>query len=96
MFLNVIASGRSSSYYSTAYKIADSQIEAYRNENFDNLASEDFDISDLPGGHLTTIVSNEIDGNNETDIRQVSLVVSWNYKRDQEVKIVTYIYRNGL
>lgn len=96
LFVNVIAAGRSAAYYSSAYKLADSKIEQYRNTNFDLLAPENMTTSELPNGQVVSEISNEVDGVNETDIKRVELRVSWNYQRPQEVKIVTYIYRGGL
>jgi prepilin-type N-terminal cleavage/methylation domain-containing protein len=96
LFLNIISAGKSAAYYSGAYKIADSKVEEYRNSNFDALADEATPITELPNGTLSTTITNEIDGLAETEIKRVELVVGWNYKRDQEIKIVTYIYRGGL
>lgn len=96
LFLNIITAGKSAAHYSSAYKIADSKIEDYRNSNFDMLADENFTLTELPSGNLTSTVTNEVDGLNEAEIKRVELVVSWNYKRAQDIKIVTYIYRGGL
>jgi type II secretory pathway pseudopilin PulG len=96
LLLNTVTAGKTATYYSTAYKIADSKIEDYRNSNFDILQDEEIDISELPGGTLTTTVTNEIDGNPEDDMRKIELLLRWSFKRDQEIKIVTYIYRGGL
>lgn len=96
LFVNVIAAGKSAAHYSTAYKLADSKIEEYRNSNFDSLADETVTIAELPDGGLTTAVTNEVDGSVETEIKRVELTINWNYQRDREIKIVTYIYRGGL
>ena len=96
LFVNIIVAGKSAAHYSTAYKLADSKIEEYRNSNFDSLAGELVNISDLPEGSLTTTVTNDIDGSIETEIKRVELTINWNYQRAQEIKIVTYIYRGGL
>lgn len=96
VFVNVIISGRSAAYYSNAYKIADSKIEAYRNTNFDLLTDENGTIGELPGGTFRTEITNEIDGVNEADIKRLELTVSWNYQRPREIKIVTLVYRGGL
>ncbi len=96
LYLNVITADRSAAFYSIAYKLADSTMEEYRNTNFDNLADEHRDIAELPSGAIDTTVTNEIDGHNEADIKQVDLVVSWDFKRHQEVHLVTYVYRDGL
>jgi prepilin-type N-terminal cleavage/methylation domain-containing protein len=96
LFVNVIAAGKSAAHYSTAYKLADSKIEEYRNASFDNLADETATITELPDGSLTATVTNEIDGSTETDIKRVELTINWSYQRDREIKIVTYVYRGGL
>lgn len=96
LFINVIAAGRSAAYYSSAYKLADSKMEQYRNTNFDLIAPESITTTDLPNGQIISEITSEVDGVNETDIKRVELKVSWNYQRPQEVKLVTYIYRGGL
>ena len=96
LFVNVVMAGRSATYYSSAYKIADSKMEEYRNTNFDLIAQENTAVSDLPDGQLASEITNEIDGVNKTDIKRVEMTISWKYQRTQEIKIVTYIYRGGL
>jgi type II secretory pathway pseudopilin PulG len=96
LFVNVVMAGRSATYYSSAYKIADSKMEEYRNSNFDLIAQENTAVSDLPDGQLASEITNEIDGVNKTDIKRVEMTISWKYQRTQEIKIVTYIYRGGL
>ena len=92
LFLNTITAGKSASHYSNAYKIADSKIEAYRNTSFDSIVDENIDITDeLPLGAINTDITDE-----DEDFKKVELTISWNFKRNQEIKIVTYIYRGGL
>lgn len=96
VFLNVITANKSAAYYSSAYKIADSMIEGYRSQEFDNIQNETVVIPELPQGEANLVVSNEIDGNFEDDIKELELTISWNFKRGQEIKIVTYVAREGL
>ena len=96
LFVNIMKAGKSAAYYSTAYKLADSKIEEYRNSNFDTLADESATLTELPNGNLETTITNEVDGSIETDIKRIELIIGWEFQRAQEIKIVTYIYRGGL
>jgi len=96
LYVNIMKAGKSAAYYSTAYKLADSKIEEYRNSNFDTLADESAALTELPNGNLETTITNEVDGSIETDIKRIELIIGWEFQRAQEIKIVTYIYRGGL
>ncbi len=96
LFLNVITANKSAAYYSSAYKIADSLIEDCRSKSFDSVVDDSIVIPDLPEGQANIVTSNEIDGFTENDIKKVSLTLSWDFKNYQEIKIVTYIARDGL
>lgn len=96
VFINSIEANKSAEYYSKAYKILDSKIEEYRNSDFNSLTDTEFDIAELPSGHGVLTVEENVEGAPQNDIREVELTVSWNFKRDREVKIATYIARGGI
>jgi type II secretory pathway pseudopilin PulG len=96
LFLNVIAANNSARYYSYAYKVADSKIEEYRNTTFENIEDETFPVSELPLGQGDLTVSNEIGGSPQDNIKELDLTISWNYKKAQEIRIVTYVTTGGL
>jgi type II secretory pathway pseudopilin PulG len=96
LYVGVIRANKSSEYYSRAYRDIDSQVEKYRKDSFDTLASGTFTVTDLPSGQGTVVVSNVIDGVAQNDIKQVNLTLTWVYRKTNSVKITTYITRNGV
>jgi type II secretory pathway pseudopilin PulG len=96
VFINSIEANKSAEYYSKAYKILDSKIEEYRNADFNTLSSSQFDIPELPGGQGTFTVSNTVEGAPQNDIKQVNLVVHWDFKRARQVESSTYMSRGGI
>ncbi|MEI6639892.1 MAG: hypothetical protein WCL46_09250 [Chlorobium sp.] len=96
LFIAVIRANKTSEYYSRAYRDIDSQVEKYRGGSFDGITTGTFTVTDLPSGQGTVTVSNTIDGMPQNDIKQVDLTLSWNYKRQNQIKITTYISRNGI
>lgn len=85
-------------YRSSAYKLLDSKIEEYRNVNFDALATGT--ISPAPGlpenSVIATNVTANVEGSDQTDIRLVTVTVSWDFKGAQNARISTYITRGGI
>jgi len=96
LFIYSISVNKSSEYYSIAYKKLDSKVEEYRELPFDELSSETFQISELPEGQGVLTVTDVIEGAPQTDIKSIKLVITWNFKRSQEIKSVTYVSREGL
>lgn len=96
LYLNVITANKSAAYYSNAYKIADSMIEEYRTNSFDSIVNETVEVTELPEGSANLIVSSEIDGVTESDIKELDLTISWNFNRTQSIRIVTYVAKDGL
>ena len=96
LYITVIRANKASEYYSRAYRDIDSQVEVYRNGSFDDIATGTFVVTDLPGGSGALTVSNVVDGAPQADIKKLDLVLSWNYRRVNSVKITTYITRNGV
>lgn len=96
LFITVIQSNKSSEYYSRAYRSADSQLEIYRRASFDSLASGSFAVPSLPGGQGAVTVTNVIDGASQADIKQLDITVSWVFKKNKQVKISSYVTRNGV
>lgn len=98
IFLNVMVANISSKNFSNAYKIADSKIEEYRNTPFLNIESEEFDIPELADadGHGSLTVTEEVDGVAAEGIKKLDLTISWNYKRERNIRIVTYITEGGI
>jgi prepilin-type N-terminal cleavage/methylation domain-containing protein len=97
LYMNVIVANKSAAYYSSAYKVADSMIEAYRGAAFDTIVDgETGIISELPGGEYTLDVTSELNGSPEADIKKVDLVISWDFKKERELRVVTYISRSGM
>ena len=96
LFISVVQSNKSASYYSNAYRIADSKIEEYRRASFDGLTTNTFTISSLPSGQGTLTVTNNIDGAPQVDIKRLDLTIAWNYKKARSASISTYVTRNGV
>jgi hypothetical protein len=88
VFINSIEANKSAEYYS--------KIEEYRNADFNTLSSSQFDIPELPGGQGTFTVSNTVEGAPQNDIKQVNLVVHWDFKRARQVESSTYMSRGGI
>ena len=95
-FVNVITINKTNEYYSQAYKILDSKIEELRSEPFSGIADSTFSVSELPGGTGTVTISNNIEGQNQDGIVEADVTVSWNFKKQTEVKASTYISNGGL
>lgn len=85
-------------YRSSAYKLLDSKIEEYRDVNFDALASGTVSPApDLPeNSTIATTVTSNIEGSEQTDIKLVTITISWDFKGAQNVRISTYITRGGI
>lgn len=96
VFLNSITANKSAEYYSNAYKILDSRLEEYRNTDFNALANNTFEVTELPSGEGVLTVTNNIEGSPQADIKKIDLVINWNFKNQRQVKAVTYISRGGI
>lgn len=96
LYFNVITVNKSSEYYSSAYKLIDSEIEELRGTSFENITNVNTDISELPSGHLDISVSNEIDGAPQDDIKKVDVVISWYFRKQSQVREITYIAKGGI
>jgi len=96
LFLNIITVNKSAEYYSKAYKILDSKMEEYRSNSFDSLVTGNFTVTDLPSGQGTLTVTNNVDGAPQTDIKKLDLIISWTFKKQNQVRIITYVARNGI
>ena len=96
LYVAVIRSNKSSSYYSSAYRQIDSQLETYRRASFDGIANGTFAVTDIPGAQGTVTVSNVLDGAPQTDIKQVNLKIRWHFKKDNQINASSYITRNGV
>jgi hypothetical protein len=96
LFLNVITVNKSAEYYSTAYKLMDSKIETLRGSAFESIANSTYQIPELPQGQGIITVTNEIDGAPQADIIQIKLEISWNFKKLNRIKELTYITKGGI
>lgn len=98
LYLNVVTVNKSAQYYSTAYKILDSKIEEYRNSDFNSLTTQNnINIPELPPvGRADLIVTSDIDGAPQADIKKLDLTITWTFKKQNQVRIVTYVAKNGL
>lgn len=99
IFVNVMTTNKSNEYYSLAYKQLDSKIEEIRNTPFTSLPTypTSFTPTSLPGNPTGTVtLTNNIDGNVETNIYQVDVSITWNFKRQQTIKTSTYVTKGGL
>lgn len=96
LFFNLIVANKESQYHSQAYKILDSKIEELRGAPFDALINKTDTISELPQGQLLITADNNIDGVPQTNIKKVTLELSWKFKRNQNLKLETYISRTGI
>lgn len=96
LFLNVITVNKNAEYYSKAYKILDSKIENVRNLPFDSVANENFNIPELPQGAGTLSISNVVDGEPQADIKEITVTIRWNFKKQSQVNAVTYLAKGGL
>lgn len=96
VFLNSITANKSAEYYSMSYKILDSKIEEYRNADFNALADSTFTVSELPSGQGVLVVTNNIEGAPQADIKKIDLIIQWNFKNQRQVRAVTYISRGGI
>jgi len=96
LFSTVYTSNKTAEYYSNAYKLLDSKIESTKRQSFDSIVTSNFAVTELPSGQGTVTVSNNIDGSAQTDIKQVDVVISWDFKKSHQVRAVTYIAKAGV
>lgn len=96
LFFNVITVNKSAEYYSTAYKLMDSKIEELRGVSFETITEENYQIPNLPQGEGTIDISNEVDGAPQSDIIKVDLTISWYFKKENQIREVTYITKGGI
>lgn len=96
VFLNSITANKSAEFYSKAYKLLDSKVEQLRDTDFNSITSGNYAVPELPSGQGVLAVTNNIEGSTQVDIKKVDLTISWNFKRNQSVRLVTYITRGGI
>lgn len=96
IFSTVYTSNKTAEYFSNAYKLLDSKIETTKSQGYDSIVTGTFPVPELPSGQGTITVSNNIDGAPQTDIKQVDIIVSWNFKKTHQVRAVTYIAKAGV
>jgi hypothetical protein len=99
LFLNVITVNKSSEYYSRSYKIVDSKMEELRNTPFDSLTTgtTNFTVSGLPAPASGSVaITSNIDGAAQTNIKKVTVTVTWTFRGAKQSSAVTYIARGGL
>jgi hypothetical protein len=101
VYFDVLAINKSNDYYSHAYRDLDSKIETLRATPFANLAvgTTTSSVTDLPGtNQVNTVITDTIDGVSQTGkgIYQVTVTVSWTYKRTTQISESTYITNGGL
>ena len=96
LYVAVIRSNKSASYYSSAYRQIDSQLEVYRRASFDGIVNGNFTVTDIPGAQGTVTVSNVLDGAPQANIKQVDLKITWYFKKNNQIKTSSYITRNGV
>lgn len=105
LFLSVITANKSAEHYSTAYRLADSQLEELRSTTFEEIDATytgieegvSSDISDiLPEGEIIITVSDEIDGSAQTNIREITIDINWNFKSTKNYTVSTLIAEGGI
>jgi prepilin-type N-terminal cleavage/methylation domain-containing protein len=98
VYTNVLTINKSNEYYSRGYRDLDSKMETLRGTLFTNLAvgTTTAAVPDLPGGQSTTVITNVVNGAPQTGILQVTVTISWNYKRNTQIKSSTFITQGGL
>lgn len=97
VYLNVITSNKTVEFYSVAYKALDDKLEELRAESFSSLADSNFTVSGLPPGNTGTVsIDNNIDGSPQSDIVQADITIGWNFRKDYQVRAVTYIAKGGI
>lgn len=96
LFFSVITYNKLAEHYSVAYKTLDSKIELLRSTSFDSIINEDAPVANLPGSNLAVRVDNNLDGLPQSDIKEVEVTISWYFKKDFQLKAVTYISKGGI
>lgn len=103
VFLNIITTNKSVQYQSAAYKIADSKLESLRAGNFSEIPDNQTiqnphaSLAQLPANASLSVTSTkQVDGSEQTNIRRVEVTVNWYFKRNENIRLVSYIAANGI
>lgn len=101
LFISVMISNKSASYYSEAYKAADTKIEYLRSLSFEEmelLNGTNESLPNLPDGNNMSIAINdyEIDGIEQNDIKEVTVTINWNFKSEKTYTTSTLITQGGI
>lgn len=96
LFLNIITTNKSTELYSKAYKDLDSKIETLRNLNYDSIVNGSFTVADLPAAATPNTISVIDNAGGIPNLKQVTVVINWDFKGNKSIKATTFIARGGI